>query len=174
MNSLYICQFQHLCTYVCFQKIIENFGTFKICFLYVQKEGTHPFVLNTERPLRDSWLLRNGQNCSVHQILEIRFIEVSLHVFLAFQRCNKQKRGQLKLMSTKSIPNYVLCQVISKFFLMIVNHRKLWNLQDLLSICLQRGDTPVRFAYKMASEGSMVAEKWAEQFCTSSFRNKVH
>ena len=54
------------------------------------------------------------------------------------------------------------------------DHRKLWNLQDLLSICLERGDTPVRFAYRTASEGFMVAEKWAKLFCTSNFRNKVH
>ena len=34
-NSLYKCKFQYLCKYVCFQKIIENFGSFKICFIYV-------------------------------------------------------------------------------------------------------------------------------------------
>ena len=54
------------------------------------------------------------------------------------------------------------------------DHEKFWNLQDLLSICLKRGDTPVRFAYRTASEGFMVAEKWAKLFCTSNFRNKVH
>ena len=93
---------------------MEYFGTFKICFLYVQKEGICPFILHTEQPLRDSWLLRNGQNCSIHQILEIRFIKVYLLVFLVFQRCQSQKRQQLKLMSTKSIPNYVLSHVIKR------------------------------------------------------------
>ena len=54
------------------------------------------------------------------------------------------------------------------------DHRKLWNLQDLLSICLERGDTPVCFAYRTASEGFMVAEKWAKLFCKSTFINKAH
>ena len=54
------------------------------------------------------------------------------------------------------------------------DHRKFWNLQDLLSICLKRGDTPVRFAYRTASEGFMVAEKWAKLFCKSNFISKVH
>ena len=54
------------------------------------------------------------------------------------------------------------------------DHRKFLNLQDLPFICLERGDTPVRFAYRMASEGFMVAEKWAKLFCTLNFRNMVH
>ena len=49
-----------------------------------RKKGTPPFLLHTEPPLRDSWLLRNGQNFSVHQISKIWFIEVSFHVFLPF------------------------------------------------------------------------------------------
>ena len=28
------------------------------------------------------------------------------------------------------------------------DHRKFWNLHDLLSICLERGDTPARFAHR--------------------------
>ena len=54
------------------------------------------------------------------------------------------------------------------------DHRIFWNVQDLLFTCLERGDTPVRFAYRTASEGFMVAEKWAKLFCTLNFSNKVH
>ena len=51
--------------------------------------------------------------------------------------------------------------------------KKSWNILEPLR-CLERGDTPVRFAYRTTSEGFMVAEKWAKLFCTSNFRNKVH
>ena len=54
------------------------------------------------------------------------------------------------------------------------HHGIFWNLQDLLSICLERRDTPVHFAYRTASEGFMVTEKRAKLFCTSNFRNTVH
>ena len=48
------------------------------------------------------------------------------------------------------------------------HHRIFWNLQDLFSICLERGDTPIRFAYRTAFEGFMVAEEWAKPFCAPS------
>ena len=54
------------------------------------------------------------------------------------------------------------------------HHGIFWNLQDLLSICLERGDMPVHFANRTASEGFMVTEKRAKLFCTSNFRNTVH
>jgi len=40
--------------------------------------------LHTKQPLRESWLLRNGQNRTVHQILEILFIELFLLVFVEY------------------------------------------------------------------------------------------
>ena len=63
---------------------------------------------------------------------------------------------------------FIYVRMISK------HHGIFWNLQDLLSICLERGDTPVHFAYRTASEGFMVTEKRAKLFCTSNFRNPVH
>ena len=33
------------------------------------------------------------------------------------------------------------------------DHRIFWNLQEQLFICLERGDSPVRFAYRTVSEG---------------------
>ena len=58
---------------------------------------------------------------------------------------------------------------------MISRHQRIfWNLRDLFSIYLGRGNAPVHFAYRTASKGFMVAEKWAKLFCTSNFRNKVH
>ena len=38
----------------------------------------------------DSWLLRNGQNCSVHQILEIWLMEVSLPIFSIIEHLSKK------------------------------------------------------------------------------------
>ena len=63
---------------------------------------------------------------------------------------------------------FIYVSMISK------HHGIFWNLQDLLSICLERGDMPVHFAYRTASEGFMVTEKRAKLFCTSNFRNTVH
>ena len=54
------------------------------------------------------------------------------------------------------------------------DHRIFWNLQEQLSICLERGDSPVHFAYRTVSDGFMDAEKWAKLFSTSNFRNMVH
>ena len=63
---------------------------------------------------------------------------------------------------------FIYVSMISK------HHGIFWNLQDLLSICLERGDMPVHFAYRTASEGFMVTEKRAKLFYTSNFRNTVH
>ena len=63
---------------------------------------------------------------------------------------------------------FIYVRMISK------HHGIFWNLQDLLSICLERGDTPVHFAYRTASEGFMVAEKSAKPFNISNFRNMAN
>ena len=54
------------------------------------------------------------------------------------------------------------------------DHRIFWNFQEKLYICLERVESTVRFAYRTVSEGFIVAEKWANIFCTSNFRNMVH
>jgi len=54
------------------------------------------------------------------------------------------------------------------------HHGIVWNLQDLLSICVEKGDMPVHFAYRTASGGFMVTEKRAKHFYTSNFRNTAH
>ena len=69
------------------------------------------------------------------------------------------------LRMTMSVFTYV--RMISK------HHGIFWNLQDLLSICLERGDMPVHLAYRTASEGFMVTENRAKLFCTSNYRNTV-
>ena len=63
---------------------------------------------------------------------------------------------------------FIYVSMISK------HHGIVWNLQDLLSICLEKGDTPAHFAYRKASEGFMVTEKQAKLFHTSNFRNTVN
>lgn len=91
-------------------------------------------------------------------------------IVLLFVAWIKTFRFQLFLVTNSlyTISVFMYISMLSK------DHRIFWNLQDLLSICLEKGDTPVHFAYRRASEGFLVAEKWAKPYCTSNFRNMVH
>ena len=110
-------------------------------------------------------------------VLFIAFFWYTLYLFYIMQDLVFRVKLQFKKTQVYFLKEQSLHLTISVFMYesMISKHHGIfWNLQDLLSICLDRGDRPVHFAYRTASEGFMVTEKRAKLFCTSNYRNMVH